>query len=257
MKKTINDYIIDKIANDKQIRLNNTDREILSYLLEANEQKLTISNLADQLYISTSVISRFAKKLNCDGYTQLRYYVNSEFQEFQKHSLSSETASSNNEIITRIISNLEKMDTIEFAENISELADIIKTSSKIGIYGLGFSHLDADYLFYKLNILGIDASILNFDMPRGVIESKIQHCDTLIIFSRSAKTNYLKAKIELIQGKTIVLITANTKNQWSIKPDLIITIPGLDSSLDYSKSITGYSVLTSAMMDLLLTNLTQ
>ncbi len=105
---------------------------------------LTAKIIATECYCSTSAVNRAIKKLDLEGYTELK--------NFEKFNQDIETKPLlPQQRFNRFINQI--LDDVDY-EAVSQMVEIIKTAEKICVYGNGVSNISSLFLFRQLLNLG-------------------------------------------------------------------------------------------------------
>jgi|GEM_PF-4141107 len=148
-------------------QLNHTEYKIYQKIMRAvaKGELPKLTKVAEENYVSTTYIVKFAKKLGYSGFSEM-IYVNKYKQRLGKTASHSEIA-------------------LFDQGEVHKLADLIKQFSDkiIFVFGIGYSAIIADYLQKKLSKLGL---FVNSSSP---IDMTIPYQEYLVIFiSKSGET---------------------------------------------------------------------
>lgn len=148
-------------------QLNHTEHKIYQKIMRAvaKGELPKLTKVAEENYVSTTYIVKFAKKLGYSGFSEM-IYVNKYKQRLGKTASHSEIA-------------------LFDQGEVHKLADLIKQFSDkiIFVFGIGYSAIIADYLQKKLSKLGL---FVNSSSP---IDMTIPYQEYLVIFiSKSGET---------------------------------------------------------------------
>ncbi len=171
------------------------EEEILNYLYEhANEiPNLTAKLIAEECICSTSAVNRAIKKIDLEGYTELK-----NFEKFNQD-IEGQTQSSNqrfNHFINQIL------DEVNY-DDVEKMAKIIKGANKISVYGNGVSNVSSLFLFRQLLNLEYNAVYI----PDLDLLPKIK--DGIILTVSNTGTNNIVN--ELIEKQVSVPVYGITK----------------------------------------------
>ncbi len=200
---------------------NNTEKKIASYLLaKENEiEQLQASDIAKDLYISNSVITKFIKKIGCDNFMYFKYQFEAEINSKENKEIYSYDDYTNDmiETITKTKKNVNP-------EDINEVADKIINSKRIVIFAIGGSYVVAYDLYLKLLKLGFDV-ILEKDIYLTEQQATRDCKDyVLIIISYSYLNEQLEKLNDLFKSKGSynVLLTGKESVDKEIDQKLIV-----------------------------------
>ena len=218
--------------------LPNSERKAALYIMSNLKDtiEMSISEVAEKSNSSTAAIVRLCKKLDLDGFPELK-------RELAKEVYSSEPETSPPEIpeldsdsdITAIlnvltaktISSMNELRAVISPENLEKAIDRILESNFILLAGIGASGLVAADLYHKLTRLGI-YSALPSDPDVQIVQARTMHeCDTVIFFSYSGETESIikAAKAATKCGATIISVTRIGGNTLSKLSDIVLNIP--------------------------------
>ncbi|HJF19062.1 MAG TPA: MurR/RpiR family transcriptional regulator [Enterococcus columbae] len=124
----------------EQIKLlNDLEREVYQAVLLQKEKVLTktLKQFSMEIHISPATILRFCKKIGCNGFTEfkVRYQLFLDKKDTYQFS----------ESISEILDYFYKIDKISFYEKITQIAQIILDSKFVVFIGVGSSGILAEY----------------------------------------------------------------------------------------------------------------
>ena len=114
-------------------RFNDGDMLIYNYIMK-NSQKIpymTIRELADAVYVSTSTIMRFCKKLDYEGYSEFRVQFKMYLEENKENKPIDD--------VSEIINYFDSINNSEFEKNIASVSEVIRQSKQVIFVGVGTS----------------------------------------------------------------------------------------------------------------------
>lgn len=180
---------------------------VLEYLYENAKEipNSTAKIVAEACYCSTSAVNRSIKKIDLEGYTELK--------NFEKFNLEMET---NPELPQKRFNKFinQILDEIDY-EAITQMVEIIESASKICVYGNGVSNISSLFLFRQLLNLSYNVVYI----PDLDLLPKIK--DGIIITVSNTGTN--KIVTDVIEKSVSVPIYGITKKD-----------SPLDNCLDFS-----------------------
>lgn len=169
--------IIEKIQ-DGFPNFSDKEKQIATYLLQnINEIKnINISDLARLTDTSPATITRFAKKVGCESFVELKIYLNSSMIEESKndHDQKSDQIYS---YYSKVIKNTQRMTKME---QIKKVVDMIEKADRVLVFGAGSSGLTAKELTHRLLRMGLNASAIT-DPHFMIISSSIATKNDLVI----------------------------------------------------------------------------
>ena len=236
--------------------LTRAEYRILSYLIDNPTQvgKLTIRELAQANFVSTTTIMRLCQKLGFSGYSELVYYCKQLLSTAEKsHQLKSDENEVAEPLFDQFLANYLKTFTLISDERRQAFADLINSKNSFFIYGAGFSHIFSEYISKRLQLIGKDASGLSDS--KNIFINNASRYTVFIAISRSGETEQVveKARIAKSIGMKIVAFTRASANPLAELAD--IHFPIYDDAVNYhcdtieSSSFESNLVL---MIDLLL-----
>ena len=193
--------------------LNATELRVLEYILNAmerGEQKINIRTVAQQSYVSTTVVVKLAKKLGYQGYSDMIYSLRRRTEEER----SSAAAGID---LTSILETVDLPSIDAFADGILHCSDRC-----LFIVGLGFSTIASSYFMRRLATLGFLAyDGAPVDMMRGGRQPSLT-----IILSKSGETKDLVdvATHARAMGHKLYTITAHGDSTLAKMSDCVLTI---------------------------------
>lgn len=181
-----------------QLKERNFDREcskseasVLDYLEDHFKQipNMTVVKVATESYTSQATINRTCKLLGFAGFSQLKYAIEEDIELMGRKSHSHITD------VEHVISK------IDFDTSIAFVQHLIKARHKLLIFGLGGSHISAQYLQRQLLYLGVpsivvsELQMLNQFQDYTIIvlssSGETQRCVQLMNEARKAKMHIL------------------------------------------------------------------
>ena len=120
-------------------RFNDGDMLIYNYIMK-NLKKvpyMTIRELADAVYVSTSTIMRFCKKLDCEGYSEFRVQFKMYLEENKEKQPIDD--------ISEITNYFNSINNSEFERNIINVAELVRQSKQVIFVGVGTSGILGKY----------------------------------------------------------------------------------------------------------------
>ncbi len=144
------DYLLNELENIS--KENNSFAIVAKYLIDLKDvSSLSVNDIVDNCYVSLSTPTRLAKRLDYDGFKELKYELKMAKEEESKNKNSSLKSS---DYYSKLLKGLDtSLQTID-EETISNIADKISNAKKIVIYAVGDTSLVAKDFKYKLERLG-------------------------------------------------------------------------------------------------------
>ncbi|MBR3227811.1 MAG: MurR/RpiR family transcriptional regulator [Erysipelotrichaceae bacterium] len=236
-------------ANKALEKLNANERTIFDFVIrDINSVKnMTIRELADRCFVSTTTIIRFCKKLGFEGYREfaeslrIASLLTSEtsipsvlsrrtyYEEYAKNMLES----------MRVISN-EKIDTFRKA---------IKKNTRIYVYGNDIDYEPAHYCYCIFSSVGLNTYLATEQYERRTTLNQISDDDMLVIFSLNGNDKNAIKLIEDARKKCKVTVTtftqsANNPIQSLSDIDLyVFSDPVIYQSVDLSSRVSMFGIV--------------
>lgn len=192
--------LFDIISNDT-INLNNTEKKIIDYILERTStfNNIKITDIANDLFISSNTVIRLCKKLGYTGFSQLKY----EIVNFNTTLDTKEITSSNFSLHDSVIKTL----SLNKSEDIQAIVKLICTSNRIVIFSLGLSQYPAIAFSKKLQYLK-KMCLVPSDRDENILfANNIEEDDLAIIISNSGSTDIIKKISGIVKTKNVPIIS--------------------------------------------------
>ena len=177
--------IFQEIQN-RYLEFSEKEKKIATYLLQNSDniKNINISKLAALTESSPATITRFAKRMNCDSFVDLKIKLNTSSRE-KIESEPQEKADHVYQFYTKVIENTRQTAN---KKRIKEAVELIQKSARILVFGVGSSGLTATELTHRLVRMGINATAIT-DPHFMLISSAIATHDDLVIgISTSGET---------------------------------------------------------------------
>lgn len=150
-------YGVIKTLESEAVNLTETEKAISQYILDNLWQipELTISELSKRSKTSPAAVTRFSKKIGCDGFQELKLKLSSEiallpYLETKETDGKPDIKKGLGEIGDIIKESLKAYNE----DNIQPLLEMLYAKDVIYVHGVGLSHLAALNLHQKLNRVG-------------------------------------------------------------------------------------------------------
>ncbi len=198
-------------AHKYEYRLNDTDDQIIDYILEHKKTVIStsIQALAKSLYTVPNTITRLSKKLGYDGFSQLKNNLKEEVQEAY--------ADQDNSISYNMKRTLELLDH----DRLTKIANILHQAEQVYVFGVGDTVPFCEILSTHIKIGGKAAE---FFLHRHDAVYAINHAnkhDVLFLISMSGETQQILEMVDLAKSRevTIISLTHFTRNTLQNKAD--------------------------------------
>ncbi|MCL2892670.1 MurR/RpiR family transcriptional regulator [Brenneria tiliae] len=187
--------------------------------------KITVRELAQQTYVSTATIMRLCQKIGFSGYSEFIYHCKQLLTESPRLPPVSAPPAANNHLppaFQHFIDNYQRTFSYITPADRASFSQILRQESHFFLYGAGFSHLFAEYLAKKLQILGKDAFSSGLGDSRGIFLSNAPKYRVFIAISRSGETEQVldKARIAGNIGMKVIAFTRASLNSLGALADL-------------------------------------
>ncbi|MGL4935506.1 MAG: MurR/RpiR family transcriptional regulator [Cetobacterium sp.] len=198
------------------------EKEIANYILENknNIENISITNLSKAIGASTSTITRFSKKINCESFVQMKMKLNA--HSANSSSKEEDIFSAVHDYYTEVV---EKTNQLLNKELILNVIEEIKKAKKIYIYGVGSSGLSAQEFMQRLLRMGFNVSSIT-DSHMMIINSAIlKESDLVIGISISGETKELVDSFRVARkngAKTIGVTSLPNSSLKDFSDDLIL-----------------------------------
>ncbi len=220
-------------------------------------KKLTVRKLAQETFVSSATVMRLCQKLGFSGFSELLFHIRHLLSE--NPTLHTQVPSPHNAEIPAafhdFVANYQRSFEFVTAEKIQAFAQLLKQEESFFLYGTGFSHLFAEYLAKKLQLLGKTALSSGVGDSRGIFLNNAQKYRVFIAISRSGETRQVidKAKIARSMGMKVVSFTRASANALGPLSDLNFQLfDDADNDAVDAGEITSFESNLILLIDLLL-----
>lgn len=218
----------------KNSALDILDKEILKYLKNNTKEalKLGVRGVANKINTTPSKIMRIAKKLNYSGFVEMLYsFKYNDLMEYDNLTI---------EIRKKFFFRVRNKSEID------EFLNLINTS-KIALYGEGFSSIISEYIYQKLLVLGIEPIHIQWIDPQFFKNLKTK-IDLILIVSKSGETEscYEFARIIKELGGKVASFTGNNMSKISQISDYAFYFEDVfkdDDDIFYPNPFFGYCII--------------
>lgn len=156
----------------KSHMLNSTEVKVLREMIDlvlSGDPKINIRTVAENCYVSTTIVVRLAKKLGYSGYSEMLYSIREELRQDEVHNYQADTG--------EIVQNIDPV--VELANDIVSHRDQF-----LFFVGDGFSSIITDYAVKRFSTIGIHS----YDgAPVDVVLSN-NAGSIVVLFSESGET---------------------------------------------------------------------
>lgn len=209
--------------------LTSNEEVILQYIFSNKNKviKMSITELAQNNYVSTSTILRLCKKLNFQGFNDLKFHLKSEsiynYNKLSKDNINNLDANVNN-IISNSINRIKNTISNINLNDLNYLVDCLCSKKNIHILGRGLTQVPLEY-FYNLLLSLNRPCTFYFDHPLLYRDTlRMNNNDILIIGSSGGYTiPVIKiATLAKLNAATVVAITSNPDSDLTKIVDIVL-----------------------------------
>ena len=218
--------IIEEIQNQYSAFSGN-EKKIADYILQnkASIKNMNIKDLAAKVDTSTSSITRFCKRINIDGFVDMKIALRS----LASGHPSKEMPTVYDDIYGYYTQVIDETNQMIEDQAIETVVDWIKNANKTVIYGIGSSGFTAAELAQRLIRMGLNATGVT-DSHLMIINSSIIREDELVIaISNSGETPELIASLEIAKKKKAKIIALTSFKNSSLTKLADVTCFGYHS----------------------------
>lgn len=185
---------------------------------------MSITELMTWLGCSQASLTRFAKKMGFNGFSEFQYQFALDMNELNK-AKDKTPAQQYGEILIECERTLQD-------EDLRQVADMIKNAKSIHLAGASLSQIPCNYMEAMLNILGYNVKILSSDKTWFMNSTPSA---IMILFSVSRGDSYKQYVTSYLSKNPqkkpkIVLVTMNPKHTLRKYSDKCIVLPHLKTS---------------------------
>lgn len=223
---------LETLINQKYEELSDTDREILEFFVQNKEfvKKSSLEQVADKAHFSKSALFRSCKHLGLNGFSQLRYIIQDEFDDSKKVKPDVDYLSQTVKSVLWTVNQFKNTKLDEVYEHVYQ-------ANNVYIYATGWiQQIMAQQLQRDLYLLGK----MGFVFPAALEEmsvpsNHIKKDDMLIIISFSGMSdNVIKFMNNLkMQGVTVLSFTSFKQNKVAQAADFNLYYDTISKSIDY------------------------
>lgn len=219
--------MIKKISDEILHSLNKSEFDVLGYISNNTKKccDMTISQLAQENYVSTTTVVRLCKKLGYSGFSELKYDLRRKLkEEVQEGKIDYDKS------VSTHLQNVQKTCGLVSEDTVNKVVDLFLTK-KIHFFGKGLSRITCEYItdqLIMLNRLAINYTSTHIAYLSG---EKMNSDDVVFVLSLSGETSQtLKfAQIAKAKGATVVSITCIGMNSLAKISDINLYIYSEDS----------------------------
>ena len=184
-----------------------TEKQIADYFLTQKIINFSSKSVAKKLFISESSLSRFAKKIGYQGYREFVYNYKQDYNSNLK--LDALTRFSIQTYNLALEQTYHKVNNFQMIE----IANMLESSKRIYINGIGSSALIGQEFSYRLTRIGKDITALGDNNEITMNISRVHKNDLILGISISGKTEPVLHGLKEAskKGAKTVLLTAGSR----------------------------------------------
>lgn len=178
------------------------ERQIADYLLSspAEASQSHIKDIAMETGVSVASITRFAKKVSCRNFVELKLKLARENRTEESNDIDEALQHQYKEMFHDIQS-------LSGKESFSRVLALIKSANRIFIYGLGSSGLASQELNYRLSRMGFASEAVTDPHLMVIRSALLKEGDLLLTFSRSGQTRDLLVSLEKAKNNGVKIVS--------------------------------------------------
>lgn len=216
------------VLDELQLQYHNLslkEKEIADYIVQhkSSIQNINIRELADHTHSSTSTITRFCKKINCDSFVDFKIRLS---REAEKPSGNNNGFTQVQNLYNEIVNAAADMMHQEDFENVVRM---IKNAQRVQVYGLGSSGLSALEFKYRLMRMNITIDAMTDSHMMLMSAALLNKNDLIIGLSNSGQTAEVidALKIGKRNGAATISITNYNHTPLTDISDISLFTPSL------------------------------
>lgn len=192
-------------SNQVLSQFSDLDYEVYNFILKNSEKiaYMTIREVANEAHVSTTTITRFCRKLNCDGFSEFKVRYKLELDK------SSNRPKKYDSSIVQDF--LQRANTEAFQNQLDKIVNIIASKKHVIFLGVGNSGIIADYASRYFCNVGIFSTGVN--NPMFPINLEVPDETIIITLSVEGEVEVLVQNSEILKrSKATVVSITNSKN---------------------------------------------
>ncbi|ANC78695.1 MurR/RpiR family transcriptional regulator [Fictibacillus phosphorivorans] len=181
--------------------LSDKEKKIADFIL-SNPEKASrshIQELAEITGVSISSITRFAKKVSCRNFVEMKVRLAEVKESKQGEGVEEQLSSSYRDM-------LNDVEGLEDRDQFQKALTYMTSAKRIFIYGLGSSGLAAQELNYRLSRMGFVCEAITDPHLMIIRSTLLQKGDVILAFSRSGQTVDLLQSVSKGKEKGAVVV---------------------------------------------------
>ncbi|MBD1382695.1 MurR/RpiR family transcriptional regulator [Metabacillus arenae] len=192
-----------KEIQSKYASFSDKERNIADYLLSSPEEasRSHIHEIAALTGVSVATITRFAKKVSCRNFVELKVKLARE----------SKVPEEGQDVDDLLKHQYEEMfsdiQALSGKAALTNVLTMIEAASRVYIYGLGSSGLAAQELNYRLSRMGFTSEAVTDPHLMVIRSTLLNENDLVLAFSRSGQTRDLLKSIKKAKEQNVKLVS--------------------------------------------------
>lgn len=231
-----------------------SEKKVLKFIIDHMEQipYMNINQLAEESFVSKTVIINLCQKLGFSGFKELKFSINSSL----KQKIAS-AQSANMSVLSNLQKSIQKTFSLIVDEDIDQAVDSLLAAKNIFIMARGTSKPVGYYLEHLLFSLGLHCFFIDDYNLSESFTRLVTKDDVVILFSLSGQTKKILETARMVHLKEaqIISVTSFQSNQLNeyANLNLYCHTENFDTKRDDSISRIGFFIL----IDLLIGNIKQ
>ncbi|MFL0268738.1 MurR/RpiR family transcriptional regulator [Candidatus Clostridium radicumherbarum] len=212
---------------------NETEKKVADYVINNTRELIysTISQVAERLQVSDATIFRFCKKINLNGFQELKITLATEFTEGLDNNYANEQINENdteqtivNKVFNANITALNDTLMSINSKHIEEASDAILAADQIVFYGNGGSGIVAMDAHHKFLRTGLKVSVYTDNHLQLMSLAQLSEKDLIVIISHSGSNLNMINLLDIAKdnGTKSIAITSFSKSPVSEKADIAL-----------------------------------
>lgn len=212
---------------------NETEKKVADYIINNTRELIysTISQVAERLQVSDATIFRFCKKINLNGFQELKITLATEFTEGLDNNYANEQINENDTeetIISKVFNaNITALNDTLLSINsklIEDASDALLSAGQIVFYGNGGSGIVAMDAHHKFLRTGLKVSVYTDNHLQLMSLAQLSEKDLIVIISHSGSNLNMINLLDIAKenGTKSIAITSFSKSPVSEKADITL-----------------------------------
>lgn len=186
-------------------KFSDLDYIVYNFILKNSEKisYMTIREVANESHVSTTTVTRFCRKLNCDGFSEFKVKYRLEEERERNHQRKYD--------FSVVLDFLERACTDNFQKQLDEIAAIIASKKHVIFLGVGNSGVIAEYASRYFSNVGIFST--GVSNPMFPINLEVPDETIIITLSVEGEVDSLiQISTILKKSNTTIVSITNSKN---------------------------------------------